>query len=537
VEYAGANLFLQSENISSASWLDQNGASRLQVSVTNPIGGTTCTQVTSAGANNAISQGPTYQAGMPHVIRIWVRAGTSSQLQIGVYTGGFVTGSISVISGTATVSGTGLFLATGLTSTWTQLQIVYTSLTGSGAFLIYPDTAAAVAGKTIYVWGAQINPGSTAQTYYPTTTAAYYAPRFDYSPTTIGEPRGLLVEGQTTNITLYSEKLNQSVVNVPWYYANLNTPTAATGIADPYGNTTGTTAWKLVATGTGYHAARQTWTFTAAAYTFSFYAKAAEYDRVTIGDLTSGQGGCSFVLTGNGTTTVRTGGTGSPRDPQITPYPNGWYRCSYTMTMTATAAGMSIVGYPAATTPDAYGASYTADGTSGVYVTMVQVELGSGASSYIPTGASGVTRNAELCSMTGTNFSSWWNQTEGTAFIETVGMTKPTDLTYRAFTISQFNAVPYQIGATWIYDNSGFRITELASSATKHAVALKANDFAISNGTSTIRTGTGAFGSTYDRLTLGSYENTTAHMNGCIKRFKYYPTRLSNAELQTLTAP
>ena len=383
---------------------------------------------------------------------------------------------------------------------------------------------------------------STTATYINSsgyvTSAAINAPRFDYSPTNIGEPRGLLVEGQTPNITLHSEKLNQSVTNVPWYYANLNTPTVATGIADPYGNTTGTTAWKLVATGTGYHAARQTWTFTAAAYTFSFYAKAAEYDRVTIGDLTSGQGGCSFVLTGNGTATVRGGGTGSPRDPQITPYgTTGWYRCSFTMTMTATAAGMSIVGYPAATTPDAYGASYTADGTSGVYVTMVQVELGSGASSYIPTGASQVTRVGDDCYMSGTNFSSWWNQSEGTAFIETVGMKKPADLASRVFTISELFGVPYQIGATWIYDNSGFRITDLASSATKHAVALKANDFAISNGSSSIRTGTGAFGTTYNRLQLGSYESQTEYMNGCIKRFKYYPTRLSNAQLQALTAP
>jgi hypothetical protein len=27
------------------------------------------------------------------------------------------------------------------------------------------------------------------------------------------------------------------------------------------------------------------------------------------------------------------------------------------------------------------------------------------------------------------------------------------------------------------------------------------------------------------------------NFNGCIKRFKYYPTRLSNAQLQTLTTP
>jgi hypothetical protein len=409
-----------------------------------------------------------------------------------------------------------------LTGTYTALNSVFVFMASSTS----TDTTGAnfigVASQGISIWGLQINPGSTAQTYYPTTTAAYYAPRFDYSPTNIGEPRGLLIEGQATNVATNSNALAN---------AGGLTRTYPTGFISPDGTENSQRFTKTDATTPRYIYPTTSFTVPAStAYTASIWIKYDGYAFTTQiqSDTAIDWGGAwtaAFVIASGGITVGSR--TGICSASTVTPYPNGWYRCTATITTGAAPTGLNP--------------RFLIDviGTTGVAVLVygLQLEAGSGASSYIPTGASGVTRNAELCSMTGTNFSSWWNQTEGTAFIETVGMTKPTDLTYRAFTISQFNAVPYQIGATWIYDNSGFRITELASSATKHAVALKANDFAISNGTSTIRTGTGAFGSTYDRLTLGSYENTTAHMNGCIKRFKYYPTRLTNAQLQALTAP
>ena len=501
VEYAGANLFLQSENISSASWTDQAGASRLQVSITNPIGGATSTQVTSGTGSNAILQSPTYQAGLPHVIRIWVRAGTSSQIQLGVYTTSFVTGSISVVSGTATVSGTGLFNVTGLTSTWTQLQIVYTSLPASGAFLVYPDGAGApVAGRTIYVWGPQLNPGSTAQTYYPTTTVAYHAPRFDYSPTNIGEPRGLLIEGQTTNYVRFSNAPGTTGAG-GWSPGGTPTITFGGGAISPDGITTSTRIqFPPIAGATISRIYQETgYPLAAYPYTMSVWMKSNTADNHNVN-----------ILGSANTNNV------------VTP---AWQRFVVTVTSSASLYRYFYISNESSTL------------TTDISIWGAQLEAGSDASSYIPTGASTVQRVGDDCYMSGTNFSSWWNQSEGTAFIETTGMTKPTDLTFRAFTITENLAVPYQIGATWIYDNSGFRITELASSATKHAVALKANNFAISNGDTTIRTGTGAFGTTYNRLQLGAYENQTSYMNGCIKRFKYYPTRLSNTQLQNLTAP
>ena len=529
------NLILQSNDFSTSPWVQKYGTAATLTSnytvagVPDGFSGT-ATRLQSSIAASGITQPLSLSAvsGKALKFSLYIKSNTTADQFV----------SLEYETGGGTV----------VTATPVWQRVSFTSLISITKF----GLEGLVAGLDISICGAQVeyvNTGDPATAYIPTTTSTVSV--------NTTEPRGLLIEGQTANITLYSEKLNQSVVNVPWYYANLNTPTAATGIADPYGNTTGTTAWKLVATGTNYHAARQTWTFTAAAYTFSFYAKAEEYDRVTIGDLTSGQGGCSFVLTGNGTATVRTGGTGSPRNPQITPYPNGWYRCSYTMTMTATAVGFGIVGYPAATTPDNYGASYTADGTSGVYVTMVQVELGSGASSYIPTGGSTVTRNVDACSLTGTNFTNVFGDGSlGTitcshefprANIGVAHQPSPFALgSYTAANARGYSYGSYTLGVTsnygWVYTSAAFTSTfTSAALAAKNKCAISYNGLAITaalNGTTNSTTGTGTITvSSAVGLQIGYNTTPRDFINACVSNIKFYPTALTAAQLQAITAP
>ena len=61
--------------------------------------------------------------------------------------------------------------------------------------------------------------------------------------------------------------------------------------------------------------------------------------------------------------------------------------------------------------------AYTASETGGFLVTGIQVEAGAFPTSYIPTTTATVTRAADVASMTGTNFSSWFNGSkQGTLF-------------------------------------------------------------------------------------------------------------------------
>jgi hypothetical protein len=385
-------------------------------------------------------------------------------------------------------------------------------------------------------------------------TAGANTPRFDYDPTT-PQPRGLLIEGSATNLTKYSEALDQVSGVTQWYAVNMNTPTVPGGAPNsPYG--TSTASWKLVATaGAGFHAWRNSVAFTAAEHTFSFWAKAAEYDRVVLADPGTGIGACTFVLTGNGTATVIAGGV-TPTNPTITPYGNGWYRCSVTMVMTAATYGISVAGYPAATTPTAFGASYTADGTSGVYVTMFQTELGSGASSYIPTGASTATRNADSAVMTGANFSSWFaGATEGVLYAE---VERPRKIASPAadhgVVSSQYASGAWlgiQVTATNQYPSSvlwpsgGFQsaggIATQMPLVSKQAVrwfnGSSITNFA--NGTQgTTANGSGSV--TPSLLTIGANVSagTTANLdwlNACVRSVKFWPTALPNATIQSLT--
>jgi hypothetical protein len=553
VEYAGANLFLQSENISIAPWDDQTGATRTQVAVTNPIGGPTSTRVTTGGGSNAIFQNIVYQAGLPHVLRIWVRAGTSSQIQIGMYTSSFVSGSIAIISGPGTATGTGFFFVNGLTAAWTQLEIKYTVLPAGAVFLLYPDTASPAPNKDIYVWGPQLNPGSTAQTYYPTTTLAYHAPRFDYDPTNIGELKGLLIEGQATNVCPQSQALTTG-----WLSANMNTPTNP-AIADPFGGTSAT--WKLVAPIST--SALRGWrhavvTLTAANYTFSFWAKAAEFDRIVLADPGSGRGGCAFVLVGEGTATVIPGST-TPTNPMIQSFPGGWYRCSVTMLMLATTYAMGIAGYPSTTTPNEYGATYVQTSLNGVYATGMQIELGSGASSYIPTGTSGVLRTGDSCVMTGTNFSSWFaGATEGVLFAEYEKQRSQSGNVAHDFAavgsryntgegliLYNANANAYPTSILWTTNGAIFAggiATPIPLVTRQAARWFGANDITqYSNGIAgTTAAGTGTV--TPAMLCFGANSNTGTEasrdwLNSCIRKVKFYPTALPDAAIKALTAP
>ena len=155
--------------------------------------------------------------------------------------------------------------------------------------------------------------------------------------------------------------------------------------------------------------------------------------------------------------------------------------------------------------------------------------------------------------MTGTNFSDWYI---GNAWSAYIAFTTYSTNTYQGamsfndgttneraiFSAKQatagialnarglVNTTQAYMTTTSGYDNDGETIQRIAAS-----VGL--NDFAFSgNGTSTQTDTSGIVPQNINRLGIGtSVKDTTELMSGHIRKISYYPTRLTNAELQALT--
>ena len=389
-------------------------------------------------------------------------------------------------------------------------------------------------GTTVLVaWGQveQVTYQTTPSTYVATTASAYYGPRFDYDPVTLA-PRGLLIEEARTNLLTYSEAISTGYAPVRATLVN-NATSAPSGVVN---------ATKLVedTTATSTHIVGGTIT-AGATSSFSVFAKAAERTWLYV---VSGTATAYFDLSTGavGTTANCTGSTVNMG--------NGWYRCIISNFTTSS----SVYVGPATGNG---GASYTGNGTSGLYLWGLQLEAGSFATSYIPTVASTVTRNADVATMTGTNFSSWYNQSEGTfvANITPIGLPVGAANTryLEANDGTGNNRKPLLFAAPAGTSSAQYRVGGVdqallisASGAFAAGVNLRvATAYALDNfgasynGATALTDNSGSVSNTATQLTIG-YATSGAGSeiyNGHIRQIAYFNTRLPNAQLQTLTAP
>jgi hypothetical protein len=353
------------------------------------------------------------------------------------------------------------------------------------------------------------------------------APRFDYNPVTL-ICKGLLIEEARTNILLYSQQLDDAV----WLKAGLNT-TGTPPYVDVAVSPDGTqNAEKIIEdTSTGSHDIRQLKTGSVSTtYTYSFYAKAAERSKLAV--FIGGPSGAITFDLGAGTAT----GASGLDAHSITPVGNGWYRCTLTDTTTAGSGAFNaiLILNNGSTT------SYTGDGTSGLYIWGAQLEAGAFATSYIPTEASALTRNADVATMTGTNFSDWFNASEGT-FVQR-STTFSTAANSTAVGVSDNSTANFMSVATresQIRTGGVFQGTF----ATPGAPGLLANTFyqvALAYKTDDVYFATNGVAGTPDttvtlptvsQLRIGGLTTTGATANTIVSKILYYPMRLTNAEI------
>jgi hypothetical protein len=178
---------------------------------------------------------------------------------------------------------------------------------------------------------------------------------------------------------------------------------------------------------------------------------------------------------------------------------------------------------------------------------LPQLELGAFATSVIPTTTTALTRSADLASMTGTNFSSWYNAAEGTfvvASTQAVTGTAGALCALEAGDGTNNNVIQLgtQFGTTnfqGLVNTSGVAQAVFLSSAstalTNRALAYKVNDFAQSINGGAVSTDTSGTVPTVTSFGIGARPNGTSQLNGYLRRIAYYSVRLTNAQLQALT--
>jgi len=363
-------------------------------------------------------------------------------------------------------------------------------------------------------------------------SVAINVPRLDYPP--LGGCPSILVEPARTNLLLRSEEFN----NASW--AKTGSTVTANTTTSPDGNLT---ADKLIEdTSTGSHSVARIGAISSAGtYTLSVYAKAAERTNIAIGNSSSNH----FAIFNLSSGTIVQGSQGTVTNGAISSVDaNGYYRISCNITVTA-ATSITINLVSTGTTT-----SYTGNGTSGLFIWGAQLELGSNPTSYIPTTTASVTRNADVISKTG--ISSLIGQTEGTMFAE-VNLTTQTEsgLFRRIMMISN----GLESDSTYLRVTSGNIVQFVSFNGTaqcvinslssfngtiKVAAAYKENDFVFYiNGVLQGSDNSGTIPATRSILRIGNSDTLiSAHnLNDRINLATLFPTRLTNAQLATLTTP
>jgi len=527
IVYAPANLLLQSQTIATAPWSgDTSGGS-----------------VPTATNNAGIAPDGT---------------NTATRLQINRGAGTFSRWNQSVVSAAATyvysiymktfsggTSNVGLRLdTTGIncvvTETWQRFSITLavsggTTLCQILSFTSIPGTDVSA---DILVWGAQIEPvtyQTTPSTYVATVASAYYGPRFDYDPVTLA-PKGLLIEEQRTNVVTYSEQLD----NVAWTKAAVTVTANAT--TSPDGTVNADAIYQTAVTSLQAVNSAAFVATSGVTYTLSVYLKAGTSRFVQVTFPSTAMGATQYA---NIDLTVVTVTASAASTVSVASVGNGWVRVNYTVAATAP-SNLSPFIIAINSGSDARGATITGNVANFFYAYGAQVEAGAFATSYIPTVASQVTRSADVATMTGTNFSSWYNQTAGTFIVAADSYTvSTTDFVLTASDGTANNRFGLYRSSSNIggYVVTG-GVTQMdltrtpvsANTPYLAAVAATLNDGNTALNGSVAAGDTSITMGTLDRLSIGA-NNGAGFISGHIRQIAYYNTRLTNAQLQTLTAP
>jgi hypothetical protein len=349
---------------------------------------------------------------------------------------------------------------------------------------------------------------------------------------------GLLVEESRTNVATFSD----SLFLTGW--SSVNSTRLATTVLYPAGLSGGSS---LTDNATNdRHIAFKTFTSVAATYCQSMYfAKGTlRYVQLQLSGPANNYGVIADLEEGVITDT-HTSNSAPSAFHGIEDAGNGWWRVWCGLTITAGTSFIVIATSNSATPAYTASGNPTYVGTGQlIYAYGAQVEIGASPTSYIPTEATAVTRNADVATMTGTNFD-WFNPTEGTfkskfqsnstATFFALTASDGTSANSMDFNSSAPTSIAFQVTASGA--TSAFRGITIANKQILINItgAYKTNYFTASANGSANSADTLGVVPTIDRLRIGATATGTACLNGWVKNIYYYPQAFTTAEAQAFS--
>ena len=391
---AVTNLVLRSEEFETASWQLFGTTSRTANTTVAPNGTITADSVTLP-ASSGIFQIVNGLANTAYTFSIWIRCDTTQSVRLVINTN---------LSDPTTLTVTA-------TSTWQRFNITKTTSVGTTTVTSQVDTGG---GNTFFLWGAQLEQSSTVGEYIPTTSTINSAPRFDHNPTT-GESLGLLVEEARTN-SIRNNTMVGAVAGTPgstptnWAASTTNAELTSqiigvgseSGISyidvKISGTVTASRSFDLNFEQVGSIAALSGQTWTQSVYLrqvggsqsniAAIYLQANTY-TAAIAYLTTPW--LTAVTVGSGSLITQRFTAGNALTGATTAYIAPFLKIS-----TATTGAVDFT----------------------IRIGLPQLEQGAFATSVIPTTTAAATRSADVASIGSSAFTSFYNQSEGTMFVE-----------------------------------------------------------------------------------------------------------------------
>jgi hypothetical protein len=529
VEVCPWNLVQYSEDIANAAW-GKNNVTVTSNAIAAP-NGTTTADLISATANVGFVDSANFTLTVnSYTITMYAKKSNVDWVSIEISDGianntkswynintgvlGTTGGTMTIVSRSIESVGNGwyrLILTTNVTPVTNPYRFI--------PFFVASDGALSSSGNAGYAWGAQVNIGSTAKPYFPTTDRLN-VPRLTYQNGGGGCP-SLLLEKQSTNLATYSEDITQWSGSLS-VTANDTISPDGTQNADKITSSSSTASKYRFFSGN-------------ANCTISIFAKKVDTDWILI---SFGQPSTYYAIFrfSDGVCTKAVSGITTTS----TNYGNGWWR--FTMSTTSQSIGY-IELYPNNNATN-YGYS-----SGSCYIWGAQYEdLTSYPTSYIPTTSASATRVADVAQKTG--ISSLIGQTEGTLFVDfTINALANFGTPLSVNDGSTANYIWLTIFANGnlraeLFNSSGVQATITYSGAVvggryKMAFAYKTNDFAMYvNGS---QVGIATSGTTFSGTTLSRIDNDITSpalyslASQSINQSALFKTRLTNAELASLT--